>query len=817
MDQDIKTVIQYPVGATEFDIPFDYLSRKFVRVSLVSDDNRRLLSNITEYRYVSKTRVKLLVETTGFDRVEIRRFTSASERVVDFSDGSVLRAVDLNVSQLQSAHIAEEARDAALLAMPEDDAGNLDARNRKIVRLAPGEIGSDAVNKDQLDTTLGEAGGMLADMKELDKVIRDFVENFANDPASLRGVVWVYNGGAAIGGETTIIIDKPGDVLAVPCLYINGSRQDVGIAYDYDNKTKTITFKGDSLQTGDLLVAMTAEGSVPLADVLMSLAGARYVMTSRGISVEAAIAGMRGDVVTLVDMHSEADGNDYAPAATKALATGRALFVPAGEWTFNSTVSIPSGARIFGTGAGSILRSPEATDAAGTAIQTVLMGQNVSNVELKDFKVNGGSGAVHTVKRNRRGVRFIECQDVRVKGLEVSRTADWALSFERCKGVVVDNYRHRRSESALSGGRDGLHFLDCDGFSATNLDIESHDDCVGITSEKSGTFDGIVNTLRGTSMIGSLVIYNEEQASGQYIPTPMRGLIVTNIRAKRGQTARQLVRIAAYATGSTASDVTVSNVQGDVTASHGVQIQSVSNVNLRDINVSVINSSSHGVYLQRCVGVVGNVRGKTVAATHDGIQMTGCTNVVLEAESAGSAGNGVQVNGCTNVVLSAVIDSAGTNGVRVVNSTNVDIPSGIFSGTFGIFGINQAGNTGFTPSDSIVWNTTSPRINTVAMSMVMRTPTVVIEAKEDSTGELIIYRAIGATITRVATGRYTISYASPMSSTQHYFSAEAFHPGNIRNVYTISAVSTNGITLGVRNAEGVDTYSEYIRFVAYNY
>lgn len=154
MDQDIKTLIRYSTGATEYDIPFDYLSRKFVRVSLVSDDNRRLLSNITEYRYVSKTRVKILVDTTGFDRVEIRRFTSASERVVDFSDGSVLRANDLNVSQLQSSHIAEEARDSALLAMPEDDAGNLDARNRKIVRLAPGEVGTDAVNKDQLDDGL---------------------------------------------------------------------------------------------------------------------------------------------------------------------------------------------------------------------------------------------------------------------------------------------------------------------------------------------------------------------------------------------------------------------------------------------------------------------------------------------------------------------------------------------------------------------------------------------------------------------------------------------------------------------------------------
>lgn len=150
MDQDIKTVIQYPVGATEFDIPFDYLSRKFVRVSLVSDDNRRLLNNITEYRYVSKTRVKLLVATTGFDRVEIRRFTSASERIVDFSDGSVLRAADLNVAQLQSAHIAEEARDAALLSIGTDDLGNLDAKQRRIVNLSNGVDPTDAVNLSQV-------------------------------------------------------------------------------------------------------------------------------------------------------------------------------------------------------------------------------------------------------------------------------------------------------------------------------------------------------------------------------------------------------------------------------------------------------------------------------------------------------------------------------------------------------------------------------------------------------------------------------------------------------------------------------------------
>lgn len=278
MDQEIKTVIQYPVGATEFDIPFDYLSRKFVRVSLVSDDNRRLLSNITEYRYVSKTRVKLLVATTGFDRVEIRRFTSASERVVDFSDGSVLRANDLNVSQLQSAHIAEEARDAALLAMPEDDAGNLDARNRKIVRLAPGETGTDAVNKNQLDTTLGEAGGILSEVKDLQKDIEDYLQNWGDDTTAIRGVLWVYNQGSAVGGETSFVITKEGPVLAVPYIEINGSRQYRGWHYEYDLGSKTITL-AKPLSAGDFVVCTTAETTLPLADSLAGPAGASQIGT----------------------------------------------------------------------------------------------------------------------------------------------------------------------------------------------------------------------------------------------------------------------------------------------------------------------------------------------------------------------------------------------------------------------------------------------------------------------------------------------------------------------------------------------------------
>lgn len=338
MDQDIKTVIQYPVGATEFDIPFDYLSRKFVRVSLVAGDARRLLSNITEYRYVSKTRVKLLVSTTGFDRVEIRRFTSASERIIDFNDGSVLRATDLNVSQLQSAHIAEEARDSALMAMPQDDSGNLDARNRKIVRLAPGVVGTDAVNKNQLEDTIGEAGGILSNLKELDGEIREYIGKFADDTSLVRGVVWVYNSGVAEGGEGVIHIDKPTTVYSVPFIVVNGSRKEVGYHFTFDIETQSITLS-NPLSAGDFLMAMTTESRIPLESLLSSPIGAASIGLAQGGTVQDAISNLKSDVYENVRNCANIESfgakmipNDATPAFELAYATGKPVYVPPGSW-----------------------------------------------------------------------------------------------------------------------------------------------------------------------------------------------------------------------------------------------------------------------------------------------------------------------------------------------------------------------------------------------------------------------------------------------------------------------------------------------------
>lgn len=146
----IKTVITYPLnGSTrDFNIPFEYLARKFIQVTLIGRD-RKPLTNIDDYRFTSKNQIttnRAWGTGDGYQLIELRRFTSATERLVDFSDGSILRAYDLNVSQIQTLHVAEEARDLTADTIGVNNGGDLDARGRRIVNLADPVNEMDAVN-----------------------------------------------------------------------------------------------------------------------------------------------------------------------------------------------------------------------------------------------------------------------------------------------------------------------------------------------------------------------------------------------------------------------------------------------------------------------------------------------------------------------------------------------------------------------------------------------------------------------------------------------------------------------------------------------
>lgn len=135
-------------ATTDFTVPFDYLAKKFVRVFLgvtilkggdYGDTSK-------DYYFLDKTKVRLKVPPQVGEVLTIRRYTSATDRVVSFKDASVLKATDLDVSAVQTIHIAEEARDIINDALIKDKEGNWDAKGNRIVNVGDAVSDGDAVN-----------------------------------------------------------------------------------------------------------------------------------------------------------------------------------------------------------------------------------------------------------------------------------------------------------------------------------------------------------------------------------------------------------------------------------------------------------------------------------------------------------------------------------------------------------------------------------------------------------------------------------------------------------------------------------------------
>ncbi|QOV06366.1 hypothetical protein [Escherichia phage JB01] len=152
----IKTVLTYQLDGSnrDFNIPFEYLARKFVVVTLIGVD-RKVLTINTDYRFATRTTISLTKAwgpADGYTTIELRRVTSTTDRLVDFTDGSILRAYDLNVAQIQTMHVAEEARDLTADTIGVNNDGHLDARGRRIVNLANAVDDRDAVPFGQLKT-----------------------------------------------------------------------------------------------------------------------------------------------------------------------------------------------------------------------------------------------------------------------------------------------------------------------------------------------------------------------------------------------------------------------------------------------------------------------------------------------------------------------------------------------------------------------------------------------------------------------------------------------------------------------------------------
>lgn len=163
---------------TDFVVPFDYLKKSFVRVYL---DSTTLLTGGdygdtgADYYFLDDTTIRLKNAPAQDVLVTIRRYTSATERIVSFEDASILKATDLDTSQLQSFHIAEEARDNVNDALLKNDEGAWDAQDARISNVA-----------DPIDDQDAMTLGYYKKDKESVIEMRDEVEGYRDETLGFR-------------------------------------------------------------------------------------------------------------------------------------------------------------------------------------------------------------------------------------------------------------------------------------------------------------------------------------------------------------------------------------------------------------------------------------------------------------------------------------------------------------------------------------------------------------------------------------------------------------------------------------------------------
>ena len=145
-----STIIIYAGDGTttDFTVPFDYLKKSFVTVRLGTGTTLTggdYGDTGSDYYFLDKTTIRLKVAPASGESLTIRRYTSATERVVTFKDASILKATDLDTSQVQTFHIAEEGRDILEDSLSVNREGNWDAKGKRIINVGTPEADSDAM------------------------------------------------------------------------------------------------------------------------------------------------------------------------------------------------------------------------------------------------------------------------------------------------------------------------------------------------------------------------------------------------------------------------------------------------------------------------------------------------------------------------------------------------------------------------------------------------------------------------------------------------------------------------------------------------
>lgn len=163
--ENLLTSVTYTANGTQkvFTIPFDYLRKSFVYVTLNG-------SPATNFEIINRT-IEFVEAPVDETLVTIYRSTP-TERLVSWADASVLKASDMNIQQVQELHIMEEFQDWLKLnsIVLNEDANAWEGRQHKLRYIADPEEDHEVVTKHYMETV---QGGFVTTNTELkDEVLK---------------------------------------------------------------------------------------------------------------------------------------------------------------------------------------------------------------------------------------------------------------------------------------------------------------------------------------------------------------------------------------------------------------------------------------------------------------------------------------------------------------------------------------------------------------------------------------------------------------------------------------------------------------------
>lgn len=265
-----ETLVNYPLNGSNrrFTIPFDYLQRSFIWVSLFAANKEAQLTLGVDFNFINDTTIETVKTYGGADgwtRIQLRRYTDA-RRIVEFIDGSVLLAGDLNVATLQALHIAQEGRDSAFDMLTVNSEGNYDAKDRRIVRVANGIDDHDAVTMGQFKDWTGKVTSEADRAKsEADlakkEVARAAEQANRSESEANRAEQAVITALDPYRSEELTVVAKGGEKrIQLPFLpfnllvTVNGAVQPKGYSYTMDGSE--LVLAGGGLLAGEVLYVL---------------------------------------------------------------------------------------------------------------------------------------------------------------------------------------------------------------------------------------------------------------------------------------------------------------------------------------------------------------------------------------------------------------------------------------------------------------------------------------------------------------------------------------------------------------------------------